>query len=149
MIGCCAYHNKITVEESINQMRENVFVILRMTLDAHDVIFISKHLNPSLIRPCNDLCFWWEFSDLTYYNEMQHIGFNPISHAIRFTVRCCQVYFAIIQTSSLWHSITDSEAGTFTDEKSLFVDEKWMAVIPISHPATARPIFPPSERASI
>ena len=54
-------------------------------------------------------------------------------------------------TSSLWHSIMESLAGSFSVEKKLDDDDddKWTVLNPMSHPDPALPVFPPSARPSI
>lgn len=44
------YLNEITLEQTIDEVQENVFVVLRVTLDAHDVISTSEHLDAGLLR---------------------------------------------------------------------------------------------------
>lgn len=60
---------------------------------------------------------------------------------------CNRVYLTNIRTSSRWHSIIDSVDGIFNDDKAFELDcDTCMALIPMSHPETALPVFPPNAR---
>jgi hypothetical protein len=52
------------LEKAVDQVEENVFGVLRVTLDAHDVVPTSEHLDPGLIRPRNHLGSSRKFLDL-------------------------------------------------------------------------------------
>ena len=58
------YHDVISLNKAVNKVQKNVFGVLRVALDSHDVISIPEHLNSSLVRPSNHLYLRWELSYL-------------------------------------------------------------------------------------
>lgn len=142
------YHNEIALKKSVNQMEENVFGVFRMTLDAHHVVPILEHFDPSPIRPCYHLCFGWELPDLHYYNSPHHIRTQAFMLVMIVWIQVLPGLRKGTLTSSRWHSITGSTAGILRDEKSFDDDDRWTVVTPMSHPLRDRPILAPNERPS-
>lgn len=60
------YDDKVLAKETVDEMEKNVGGVLRVTLDAHHMIFILEHLYPCLLRPSYNLRLGWKLPHLPF-----------------------------------------------------------------------------------
>ena len=58
------------MEKAVDEVEKNVLGVFRVALDAHYVITIPKHLNPSLVGPCHHLYFRRKFPHLFHQKSL-------------------------------------------------------------------------------
>lgn len=61
-------------------MQENIFGVLRVSLNPHNVLSISEHLDSGLVRPSNYLCPWRQFPHLQQIQNLQACCYSSTIH---------------------------------------------------------------------
>lgn len=59
------------MEHAIDEVEEDVFVVLRVALDAHDVVAAPEHLNPCFLGASQHLCVGWQLPHLRIIRTAQ------------------------------------------------------------------------------
>jgi hypothetical protein len=117
-------------------VKKDVNVEFRVALDAQHVISIPKHLNSSLFRPTNYLCFSRQIYNLIKYNHL----ILPSWFRNLYSIHNLE-----INTSSRWHLKSESFDGKLRDDDC----NKLIVETPMSQPAPERTTFPPNARPII
>lgn len=71
--------NKFALEKAVEEMQEDVLGVLRVTLDAQNVVSVSKHLDAGLFRASHYFCLRRHLPHLHFVRKTRIILLGIIS----------------------------------------------------------------------